>query len=1848
MNPRRLLCLLGALTVLGCAAPAGAAAADPCAAPVNPVACENTKPGTPESVWGIDGSGDDTIQGYATSISVNKGDPISFKIKAGAQYTMNIYRLGYYNGDGARLMAGNVTHSAPQTQPACQVTNGTGLIDCGNWSTSATWTVPSTAVSGLYIAYLKRNDTGGDSQITFVVRDDSSHSDVLLQTSDETWQAYNRYGGNSLYNCTVGCPADSADGYQAAFAVSYNRPFDTGGSSERSWWHSAEYPMIRFLEANGYDLSYTSGIDTATRPSLLTNHKLFMSSGHDEYWSGPQRNNIEAARDAGLNLAFFSGNEVFWKTRLAASSFGSGANRTLISYKDTHFQGREDPVEWTGTWRDPRFAAPPEGGRSENSLTGTSFVVNSGSTAITVPWTYKNMRMWRNTAVASLPTGSSATLAPQTLGYEWDEDPDNGFRSPGQFRLSSTTVSGVETFTDFGTWTNPSGTATHNLTLHRMPSGALVFGAGTVQWSWGLDSANPNGNTPNTTMRQATLNLLADMNVQPFAPISGLLRATKSTDATAPTATITSPSAGANLTDGTAVTISGTAADTGGGQVAGVEVSTDGGSTWHPATGTTSWTYSWKVHGAPTANIRVRAVDDTGNLGTAGAGTTVNVGCPCSIWGDQYTPAQADSGDTGSIEVGVKFKSDIYGAVTGVRFYKAAANTGTHIGSLWAADGTRLAQATFTSETSSGWQKVTFPSPVQVTPGTTYIASYHAPNGHYSATKDYMWPGSSPGPHGLSTLDAAPLHAIRNFGTVTNGLYAYGATTTLPTNSYSATSYWVDVMFSPTPAPGAVSNVTATAAGKTSASVSWTAPTTGGAPASYKITPYIGATAQTPTTINGSPPATTAVISGLTNGTTYRFTVQAINPAGSGPVSAQSNAVTPLNAVAPTAPRNVLARPLGSAAQVEWAAPTNDGDSPITGYTVTPYIGAVAQDPAQAAAGATSLKVTGLTNGTDYTFKVSASNAIGSSPASSPSTVATPGNTIYELAAPSTVDSQDTGSVELGVKFRADSNGSITGIRFYKADANTGTHTGSLWSVTGTRLAQVTFSNESSNGWQAATFSTPVSVTAGTTYVASYFAPSGHYSVTSGGLTLGVDNPPLHALASSSGNNGVYLYSAGGGFPTNSYNSGDYGVDVLYTVPKPGAVSNVAASTAGPSSANVTWTEPTTGGTPSSYKITPYDGTTALTPTIATAPATKKKVGGLTTGHSYRFTVQAVNGSGGGPVSAQSNAVTPSDPIAPGAPTAVVARPITRAAQVSWTAPEDDGESPITGYTVTPYIGSTPQDPVTVSGTTTTKTVTGLTNGFTYTFRVKATNAVGSSPDSADSPRVSPGYTLFELATPDTDDSTDPSPVELGVKFRADRSGTVTGVRFYKGAGNTGTHTGSLWTAGGTRLAQATFSNETAGGWQAATFATPVQVTGGTTYVVSYYAPNGHYSVTSQGLDSAFDNAPLHALAGASNDNGVFIYGGGNQFPDRSYHSGNYWVDLTFAGDPPPGTPTGVTATATQAGAAVSWTAPSSGGPIESYEVTPYIGSTAQTSKTITGTPPSTSTNVTGLTPGTSYTFKVRAGNIEGQGLSSAASNAVTPTISGLPGQPTGVTAAPDALAALVRWTPPSDGGNPLTSYTVTPYIGGTAQTPVTIDAPASRGFVTGLDPATSYTFRVRANNTNGGGPTSSETGAVTPLRSLFGFATPATTDGGDGNAVELGVRFQSSSAGTINGIRFYKADTNTGTHTGSLWSATGTLLAQGTFSGESASGWQTLTFATPVAIDADTTYVAGYHAPNGHYSVTGAVFDGAPFSNPPLTALADGSAGNGLYQYSSSPILPTNSYNAANYFVDVLYGPGS
>ena len=341
----------------------------------NQIVCENQKPGNPSSEWDVSGAGDSTIQGFATDISVDQGQTVTFKIDTNAaSYHLDIYRMGYYAGMGARKVA-TVTPSAslPQNQPNCLVDDTTGLIDCGNWAVSASWAVPSTAVSGIYFAKLIRNDTGGASHVSFIVRDDDGHSDFLFQTSDTTWQAYNQYGGNSLY---VGGPGSSPG---RAYKVSYNRPNTVRETSPEDSVFNAEYPMVRWLEANGYNLSYSTGVDSDRRGAELLEHKAFVSVGHDEYWSGPQRANVEAARAAGVHLAFFSGNEVFWKTRWETSIAAGGAQyRTLVSYKETHANGKIDPQAnvWTGTWRDTRFSPPADGGRPENALTGTIFAVN--------------------------------------------------------------------------------------------------------------------------------------------------------------------------------------------------------------------------------------------------------------------------------------------------------------------------------------------------------------------------------------------------------------------------------------------------------------------------------------------------------------------------------------------------------------------------------------------------------------------------------------------------------------------------------------------------------------------------------------------------------------------------------------------------------------------------------------------------------------------------------------------------------------------------------------------------------------------------------------------------------------------------------------------------------------------------------------------------------------------------------------------------------------------------------------------------------------------------------------------------------------------------------------------------------------------------------------------------------------------------------------------------------------------------------------------------------------------------------------------------------------------------------
>jgi hypothetical protein len=699
--------------------------------------------------------------------------------------------------------------------------------------------------------------------------------------------------------------------------------------------------------------------------------------------------------------------------------------------------------------------------------------------------------------------------------------------------------------------------------------------------------------------------------------------------------------------------------------------------------------------------------------------------CPCLIWGSSITPSTPASADSSSVELGVKFTPDASGYITAVRFYKGAGNGGTHIGNLWRLDGTHLATVQFNSETPNGWQTANFDSPVPVTGGTTYIASYLAPTGHYAYDAGYFT---------ASNYDNAPLHALQAGPSGGNGVFAYSATSTFPTAvSGRDANYWVDVTFA------------LTLPSKT------------------------------------TPPAVTSTFP--SNG--------AVNvPVAVAPSATFSEAVDP----------NTISFTL-----------TDSANNPVPGSS--------AYNSAQRTA--TFTPASPLAFARTYTATVSGATDLYGNVMAAPvtwsfSTPNCPCTIWSQTAAPGTTATSDGNALEVGLKFRADANGYVTGVRFYKGPGNGGTHTGNLWTDSGTRLATVTFTNETATGWQSAGFGNAIAVTAGTIYVISYYAPQGHYAYDSHAFTSGaVDSPPLHALqASVDGGNGVYAYASSSTFPSvGSPADSNYWVDPVFE-PAPAAPSTPALAAQSP--------PPGSSGVPLSSPV-------AATFNAAVQPA------------SISFSL----------VDASSKLVA----------------------------------------------GSTSYDPI--SHKSTFQPASALTLATTYTATVAGATDLGGHPMSGP---VSWSFTtvtspcpcsLWSTAvTPGTAASADANGVELGLQFSSDVAGHVTGVRFYKGAGNSGTHVAHLWDASGQLLASATFTSETASGWQQVNFSVSVAISPATLYTVSYYAPNGHYAYDGGYFNSGYNNAPLHA----SSANGSYMYGLSGTYPStKSPAHGNYWVDVVLA-----------------------------------------------------------------------------------------------------------------------------------------------------------------------------------------------------------------------------------------------------------------------------------------------------------------------------------------------------------------
>jgi Domain of unknown function (DUF4347)/Domain of unknown function (DUF4082) len=463
----------------------------------NAIVLENQKTGTSDwQVFDTTLAINNEIAGYGDASSINKGQSLNIKVSLAqaGKYNIDVYRLGYYNDTGGRLISSatglnGVTQAAPTIDPT------TRLVEY-NWNTSYTLLTGANWVSGLYLAKLTDSTTGKQSYVEFTLRDDNRPAELGFQEAVTTNAAYNNYGGYSLYNY-------NSINNQEAYKVSLDRPFTPSSVGILTW----EYNMARWLESQGYDISYYSNIDVHTNPFQLFSQNAFLSVGHDEYWSLEMRNNVEKARDNGTNLGFFSANSAYWRTRFEPSSTGN-ANRVMAVYKDNWAL---DPIAQADNSQATNQFRTPQNNRPENALLGVMYTGQTDNFAGGFNYVVSNAAD-PYYAGTGLSNGDSI---PGLVGYEWDAVVNNGSTPPGLVVLSQSPVvpDGVGPYLPAGTNINVA-----NSTRYTAASGAKVFSTGSIQWAWGLDSDLVTGPRTSPVAQKITTNVLADLGAQAQTP----------------------------------------------------------------------------------------------------------------------------------------------------------------------------------------------------------------------------------------------------------------------------------------------------------------------------------------------------------------------------------------------------------------------------------------------------------------------------------------------------------------------------------------------------------------------------------------------------------------------------------------------------------------------------------------------------------------------------------------------------------------------------------------------------------------------------------------------------------------------------------------------------------------------------------------------------------------------------------------------------------------------------------------------------------------------------------------------------------------------------------------------------------------------------------------------------------------------------------------------------------------------------------------------------------------------------------------------------------------------------------
>ena len=424
------------------------------------------------------------VEGYAGANSVDRGGTIDlFTATDGSEHAMRVYRMGWYGGDGRQLLL--TVDSVPGLQQAVPTPDPTtGLIEAG-WTATYTLQTDPSWTSGVYIVEL--DATGAPlGRLLFVLRDDAGPTDLLVQIPVTTYQAYNNWGGKSLYdyNSTGG----------RAHKVSFDRPYGdeslvwSRGPSTTGGFFNGDYNLILWLEREGYSATYVTSEDLERDPSVLSGPRVFVSNFHDEYWSRGMRDNLVTAMDAGLHAAFLDANNLYWQIRWEDSST-SNPRRVMVAYKDAGLdtEAPSDALE-TVRWRDAPVNEP------ENAILGVMYS-SDYAYGSSFPWVVQNATHWIYAGTGLADNDEITGL----VGYEFDRVWANGLTPTGlEVLAASPVVDGL------------GNADVHNAAIYTRASGAIVFAAGTNYWSWFLDNTYK-PNAADARVQQMTRNLLTRM-----------------------------------------------------------------------------------------------------------------------------------------------------------------------------------------------------------------------------------------------------------------------------------------------------------------------------------------------------------------------------------------------------------------------------------------------------------------------------------------------------------------------------------------------------------------------------------------------------------------------------------------------------------------------------------------------------------------------------------------------------------------------------------------------------------------------------------------------------------------------------------------------------------------------------------------------------------------------------------------------------------------------------------------------------------------------------------------------------------------------------------------------------------------------------------------------------------------------------------------------------------------------------------------------------------------------------------------------------------------------------------------